>query len=61
LNSKYSNHGKVTATRGKVHDYLGMELDYRKRGKLEINMMKYVENMINGFPVKLGKKEDARG
>jgi hypothetical protein len=32
LNSKYGNHGKVTVTRGKVHNYLGMELDYRKRG-----------------------------
>jgi hypothetical protein len=57
LNSKYGNHGKVTATRGKVHDYLGMELDYRKRGELKINMTKYVENMINDFPVKLGKKD----
>jgi hypothetical protein len=56
LNSKYGNHGKVTATHGKVHDYLGMELDYRKRGELKINMTKYVENMINDFPVKLGKK-----
>jgi hypothetical protein len=28
LNSKYSKHGKATATRGRIHDYLGMELDY---------------------------------
>jgi hypothetical protein len=61
LNSKYGNHGKVTATRGgKVHDYLGMELDYRKRGELKINISKYVENMINDFPVKLGKKDVAK-
>jgi hypothetical protein len=57
LNSKYGNHGKVTATCGKVHDYLGMELDYRKQGELKIKMTKYVENMINDFPVKLGKKD----
>jgi hypothetical protein len=31
LNEKYSKHRKVsTATCDKVHDYLGMELDYRK-------------------------------
>jgi hypothetical protein len=30
LNSMYGKYGKVTATRGQVHDYLGMELDYRK-------------------------------
>jgi hypothetical protein len=37
-----------------------MELDYRKRGELKINMTKYVENMINEFPVKLGKKDVAK-
>jgi hypothetical protein len=60
LNSKYGNHGKVTATRGKVHNYLGMELDYWKRGELKINMTKYVENMLNNFPVQLGKKDAAK-
>jgi hypothetical protein len=39
LNSKYSNHGKVTVTCGKVHDYLRMELGY-KQGELRINMTK---------------------
>jgi hypothetical protein len=48
------------ATRGKVHDYLGMELDYQKRGELKINMTKYVENMLNNFPVQLGKKDVAK-
>jgi hypothetical protein len=36
-----------------------MELDYRKQGELKINMTKYVENMLNNFPVKLGKKDVA--
>jgi hypothetical protein len=60
LNSMYSKHGRVTATRGQVHDYLGMELDYQKQGELKINMTKYVENMLNNFPVKLGKKDVAK-
>jgi hypothetical protein len=30
LNEKYGKHGKVTATCGKVHNYLGMELDLQK-------------------------------
>jgi hypothetical protein len=47
----YGKHGRVTATRGRVHDYLGMELDYQKRGELKINMTKYVENILNDFPV----------
>jgi hypothetical protein len=45
LNSKFDIHGKVTLTHGKVHDYLGMELDYQKRGELKINITKYVDNM----------------
>jgi hypothetical protein len=62
FNSMYGRHGRVTATRGRVHDYLGMELDYQKRGgELKINMTKYVENMLNDFPVKLGKREERRG
>jgi hypothetical protein len=57
LNSKYGKHRKVTATRGKVHKYLGMELEYRKQGELKIDMTKYVENMLNNFPVQLGKRD----
>jgi hypothetical protein len=60
LNSMYGKHGKATATRGQIHDYLGMELDYRKRGELKINMTKYVKNMLNNFPVKLRKKDAAK-
>jgi hypothetical protein len=37
-----------------------MELDYRKQGELKINMTKYVKNMLNNFPVKLGKKDAAK-
>jgi hypothetical protein len=45
LNSKYSKHGKVTATHGKVHDHLGLELDCCKQGELKINMTKYAEQL----------------
>jgi hypothetical protein len=37
-----------------------MELDYQKQGVLKVNMTKFVENMINKFPVKLGKKDVAK-
>jgi hypothetical protein len=56
LNSMYS----IIVTGGRIHDYLGMELDYRKQGELKIKMTKYVENMLNDFPVKLGKKDVAK-
>jgi hypothetical protein len=60
LNSMYGKHGRVTATHGRVHDYLGMALDYCKRGEVKINMTKYVGNMLNNFPVKLRKKDVAK-
>jgi hypothetical protein len=37
-----------------------MKQDYQKQGEFKINMTKYVENMINEFPVKLGKKDVAK-
>jgi hypothetical protein len=60
LNSMFGKHRKVTAARGRVNDYLMMELDYQKQGELKINMTKYVKNMLNDFPVKLGKKDMAK-
>jgi hypothetical protein len=60
LHSMYGKHGKVTATRGGIHDYLGIELDSRKQGELKINMTKCVENMLNDFPVNLRKKDMAK-
>ena len=46
----YGSIGEVKITRGKVHDYLGMKLDYRVKGQVSINMVDYVENMLKSFP-----------
>jgi hypothetical protein len=40
----------VATHRGKVHDYLGMIFDFSKKGKVMINMIKYLKNIINNFP-----------
>eukprot|EP00977_Amphora_coffeiformis_P004081 scaffold820_cov158-Amphora_coffeaeformis.AAC.1 len=45
----YGAIGEVKTTRGKVHDYLGMKLDYSVPGQLSVNMVDYVETMIAGF------------
>jgi hypothetical protein len=45
----YGNHGKVTATCGGVHDYLGMTFDFSEKGKVKINMIDYMEAMVNDF------------
>ena len=47
----------MAATRGKNHDYLGMMFDFSEKGKVQIGMEKYMEDMIEESPVKI-KKED---
>ena len=41
--------GKMTVNRGKVHEYLGMTLDYRERGRVKISMFGYMNDMIKLF------------
>jgi hypothetical protein len=40
----------VAEHQGKVHDYLGMIMDYSEKGKVLINMIEYVKNIIADFP-----------
>jgi hypothetical protein len=48
--------GKVEATRGKRHHYLGMTLDYSTRGQVKVEMIGYIKSMIKSFPEEIGKK-----
>jgi hypothetical protein len=59
LNETYGDLKAVTATRGKVHEYLGMRLDYDECGKIKIDMRDYVQDMINEFPNDLSKNQPA--
>ena len=42
--------GHVTVTRGKVHDYLGMILDYSQAGALKVDMKHFIQAMLEEFP-----------
>ena len=52
LEKKYGdpNIGQVKAVRGKRHDYLAMVLDYSTKGKVKVDMTRYVRQMIEEFP-----------
>jgi hypothetical protein len=39
----------VAAHRGKVHNYLGMIFDFSKEGKVVVNMVEYIKNIITNF------------
>ena len=59
LQKIYGGHGNVTSHRGKIHEYLGMELDYTKDQKVKIGMIKYVENMLTKFLIKFKSTDKA--
>jgi hypothetical protein len=46
----YGKIGVIKTMRGKIHEYLGMKLDYSVKGQVIIDMVDYVESMINSFP-----------
>jgi hypothetical protein len=53
LQENYGEHGEVVIHRGKIHDYLGMEIDFSEKGKVKMGMTEYVESMLEVFPEKI--------
>ena len=48
---------KLKATIVKLHDCLGMTLDFSKPGRVTVDMRKYIENMIEYFSVDLNNNK----
>jgi hypothetical protein len=45
-----SKDAPLTITRGKVHDYLGMTIYYRVKGKVRITMVDSIQAMLDAIP-----------
>ena len=43
MNDTYGSLKECKCTRGKIHNYLGMTLDFSKKGKVKIRMDDYVQ------------------
>jgi hypothetical protein len=41
--------GAMTVSRGKIHKYLGMTLDYTVRGQVKITMFDYANKILTAF------------
>ena len=41
--------GAMTITRGKIHDYLGMQLDFSTPGEVKVTMIPYVKEIVTLF------------
>jgi hypothetical protein len=59
VNQTYGELKPVTTTRGKLHEYLGMKLDYTTDGQVTIDMVDYVQSMVMFFPEQLEKPKVA--
>ena len=53
VKKEYGKEREVTFTRGCKHAYLGMLLDYSRKGKVIIDMTSYVKDMWEEFPQEL--------
>jgi hypothetical protein len=50
LNERYGKEAPLVVTRGKVHDYLGMTIDFSEDGKVKITMVNYIKEMLEELP-----------
>ena len=50
LNGEFGTITPLTETRGKVHDYLGMTIDYTEKGKVKFSMFDYLQDILDGLP-----------
>jgi len=50
INDAYGKEVPITITRGKVHDYLGMTLDFSDEGKVKITLYNYIKKMLAELP-----------
>ena len=50
LKAEYGKVGEMTIRRGKIHDYLGMTLDFSKPGKFTISTENYLDEVLKGLP-----------
>ena len=53
LNDKYGKVTQMVSTCGKIHEYLGMTIDFLDIDKVKITMYNYIDEMISELPTKM--------
>jgi hypothetical protein len=61
LNKEYGSLANLTVTRGKVHEYLGMTIDFRVKSEVRFSQYDFLKKLLNSLPESLstGKKNTA--
>lgn len=54
LSERHGKHAPLTVTRGKVHEYLGMTIDFSTEGKVIIRMDDYVADILDESCANMG-------
>jgi hypothetical protein len=50
LENVFGKESPLSKSRGRIHDYLGMILDFSTPGELQVNMTPYVKMVLSGLP-----------
>jgi len=50
LTEKFGQDSPLTTCRGKILDYLGMKIDYRRKGKVTFSMENYIKQLLEEAP-----------
>ena len=50
IDVEYGNISKMTITRGKIHKYLGMNIDYSSPVKLIFSVVDYIRKILYDIP-----------
>jgi hypothetical protein len=50
LEDEFGDHAPLTQTFGKLHDYLGMKIDYSSSGQVRFSMNNYIQEMLDALP-----------
>ena len=55
LNERYGKESPLVVTRGRVHEYLGMKMDFSTTGKVTLSMPEYIDTLMKEIPPDLLK------
>jgi hypothetical protein len=50
IDDVYGQEAPLTVTRGKIHEYLGMTIDFSDKGKVKFTMIDYVQELLDEKP-----------
>jgi hypothetical protein len=53
LQKEYGSLENLTVTRGRVHEYLGMTIDFRVKGEVRFSQYDFVKKLLNSLPESL--------